>query len=238
MKKIINLIVGLTAIGLAYSEAATTYTDGTGENIWSHTPADILSAEVSNNNDDLVFKVTVGGDITANGWANHMIAISTGASAGAPSGNAWNRPINFNSPNGGMNYWVGSWSGGYQLWTFNGTGWDGPANPAGSSYSNVGSLLTYTIKRTALGLTSNNDQTIYFDIYSSGGGPGDGAIDALSKATQTIANWGDTYSTGGGSGAGNALSYTVSGIPEPSSSLLMGLGLAGLAVLRRVRKNS
>ena len=52
------------------------------------------------------------------------------------------------------------------------TVWGGQGWPrrsgAGSSYSNVGSLLTYTIKRTALGLTSNNDQTIYFDIYSSG----------------------------------------------------------------------
>ena len=42
---------------------------------------------------------------------------------------------------------------------------------------------------------------------------------------------GSTQSTSGG----NA---TFSTIPEPSSSLLMGLGLAGLAVLRRVRKNS
>ena len=61
MKKILNLVVGLTAIGLASSEAATTYTDGIGENIRNHAPADILYAEVSNNNDDLVFKVTVGG---------------------------------------------------------------------------------------------------------------------------------------------------------------------------------
>ena len=34
---------------------------------------------------------------------------------------------------------------------------------------------------------------------------------------------------------GNA---TFSTIPEPSSSLLMGLGLAGLAILRRVRKTA
>ena len=42
---------------------------------------------------------------------------------------------------------------------------------------------------------------------------------------------GSTQSTSGG----NA---TFSTIPEPSSSLLMGLGLAGLAILRRNRKNA
>ena len=36
----------------------------------------------------------------------------------------------------------------------------------------------------------------------------------------------------------NASSTTFTVIPEPSSSMLMGLGLAGLAVLRRTRKNS
>ena len=36
----------------------------------------------------------------------------------------------------------------------------------------------------------------------------------------------------------NASSTTFNVIPEPSSSLLMGLGLVGLAVLRRTRKNA
>ena len=66
--------------------------------------------------------------------------------------------------------------------------------------------------------------------------------------------WNGTTSTGGTgrtydaagvqAGAGNppnlanASSTTFTVIPEPSSSLLMGLGLAGLAVLRRTRKNA
>jgi hypothetical protein len=56
---------------------------------------------------------------------------------------------------------------------------------------------------------------------------------------------GRTYDAAGiQAGAGNApnlanaSSTTFNVIPEPSSSLLMGLGLAGLAVLRRARKNS
>ena len=44
--------------------------------------------------------------------------------------------------------------------------------------------------------------------------------------------------TGDGSALSPAGSAAFNVIPEPSSSLLMGLGLAGLAVLRRVRKNA
>jgi len=42
----------------------------------------------------------------------------------------------------------------------------------------------------------------------------------------------------GGPNFANASSTSFTVIPEPSSSLLMGLGLAGLAVLRRTRKNA
>ena len=54
-----------------------------------------------------------------------------------------------------------------------------------------------------------------------------------------------TYNQWSGSAASVGTTSTTSGgnatfstIPEPSSSLLMGLGLAGLAVLRRTRKNA
>jgi hypothetical protein len=95
-----------------------------------------------------------------------------------------------------------------------------------------GTQLTITASRASLGLTSTSDVTIYFDAFSSGGGGGDAAIDALSTSSVSMASWGDTTTIS------SPLSYTVSGIPEPSSSLLMGLGLAGLAVLRRIRKNA
>jgi hypothetical protein len=43
---------------------------------------------------------------------------------------------------------------------------------------------------------------------------------------------------GGGEGERNLYANNLQIVPEPSSSLLMGLGLAGLAVLRRSRKNA
>jgi hypothetical protein len=42
----------------------------------------------------------------------------------------------------------------------------------------------------------------------------------------------------GSQGERNLYANNLEIIPEPSSSLLMGLGLAGLAILRRVRKNA
>jgi hypothetical protein len=44
--------------------------------------------------------------------------------------------------------------------------------------------------------------------------------------------------TGDGSALSPAGSAAFNVIPEPSSSLLIGLGLAGLVALRRVRKNA
>lgn len=78
------------------------------------------------------------------------------------------------------------------------------------------------------------------------------------SATQlqvTIVRGSDTYTSGlitgslsafklyagdlqGDQGERNLYANNLEIIPEPSSSLLMGLGLAGLAILRRVRKNA
>ena len=48
MKNTFKIMAGILAIGLVAStgNAASTYTDGTGEIIWAHAPADIISAEV------------------------------------------------------------------------------------------------------------------------------------------------------------------------------------------------
>ena len=59
-------------------------------------------------------------------------------------------------------------------------------------------------------------------LFRSGGGGGDGAIDALSTNSVSMANWGDSFTTT------NALSYSI---PAPGALALVGL--SGLIARRR-----
>jgi hypothetical protein len=77
----------------------------------------------------------------------------------------------------------------------------------------------------SLGLSMGD--TFYFDAYSSGGGSGDGAIDALANPNVSVQGWGDSYT----SSAPNIFSYTI---PAPGALAL--LGVAGIAAGRRSRK--
>jgi hypothetical protein len=165
-----------------------------------------------------------------------MIGISSSGTKTA-TGNGWGRPINMSS-NGGMTHWIGSWvdgGGGGQLWTNGGSGWSGPASPAGFAVSGgATSTITYTVSRASIGMIG--DGTLYFDAYSSGGQGGDGAIDALSRSNATVSNWGDSFTTSGiasgtsASSTGGAFAYSI---PAPGAFAL--LGVAGLLGARRRR---
>ncbi len=188
---------------------------------------DLLSLEITNTTTDIVFKLTVNGSVNATDWGKFMIGISNpsgGAAAG--NGNGWGRPINMDSANGGMTHWIGSWvdgGGGSQVWAFSG-GW----NQTGSTnFTFGGNELTYSVSLASLGL--NLGDTFYFDAYSSGGGGGDSAIDALANSNNSVADWGDTYTSGG---ANPIFSYTV--VPAPAALALFGA--LGLVRGRRSRK--
>ena len=247
MKKTLNLfnllVAAATMVGINSAFAVQTYTDATGETISSAGGTiDFVGAEVSNTATDLVISLKVNGDVGTTDWGKFMIGIATTKTDGTTSVNGWNRPINLSAPSGkGMDFWTGAWvdgGGASQLYKYT------SGIPAGSgSWSNIGSsnqqigtyatgksLLTYTYSLATLGVTVGD--TIYFDAYSSGGGGGDGAIDALANSAQSIGGWGDSYTSSGS----NLNSYTV--IPEPSTGVLMGLGVAGLLVVRRIRKNA
>ena len=187
---------------------------------------DLVSMEVSNTSTDIVFKLTVNGSFSNVDWGKFMVGIATNNGTGTSTGNGWDRPINM-SANGGMTHWIGSWvdqGGGAELrsnaagWGLLGATYDG--NFGGFSAS--GSEITWTVSMAALGL--NVGDSFVFDAYSSGGGSFDGAIDALSSSSPSVANWGDTFTTTTG------FSYTV--VPAPGALAL--LGLAGLG--RRSRK--
>ena len=190
---------------------------------------DLVSMEVSNTSTDIQFKLTVNGNIGTTDWGKFMIGMSTG-NPGTTSGNGWGRPINMSSTAGGMDFWVGSWvdsGGGAQLYNYSTGSWSFPPAALGGFVRAAGaqSTITYTLSLASLGL--NNGDTFFFDAYSSGGGSGDGAIDALANPNVTITSWGGSYTSTGA----NIFSYTV--VPAPGAIAL--LGLAGLVGSRKRR---
>jgi len=132
-----------------------------------------------------------------------------------------------------MEQWIGAWvdgGNGAELRSYSGAWALNSAtylpNPANLAISKDTSSVTISLDLVSLGLSVGN--AFQFDVFSSGGGGGDGAVDALSVGTPSINDWGNTFQTG----SANSLSYTV--IPEPASAVL---GLVGMALLLRRRRS-
>jgi hypothetical protein len=178
---------------------------------------DIVKMEVGDTATDVVFRLTINGNVSTTGWGNFMIGIANQKINGTTAGNGWARPINLNAGviNGvtyGMTHWIGSWvngGGGAQVWTLNGASWAESAAtysgnlPGFSLLAGTQSVITYTVPKTSLGVV--NGDTIKFDAYSSGGNGGDSAVDALANPGTSITSWGQTYSSSGA----NLASYTL-----------------------------
>lgn len=198
---------------------------------------DIVGMEVSNTLTDVIFKLTVNGNVSTTDWGQFMIGISTGKSAGTTTGNGWGRPINLSSPSAGMDHWVGAWvnsGGGSQLWSYNGTAWVGPAAPVNFTLTpGATSDITATLSLASLGLSVSD--TFYFDAYSSGGAGGDSAVDSLANPNVAVTTWAGPYTSSTTGGGGNGLnSYQV--VPEPSTYLLSALGVLAIYFFARRRK--
>lgn len=202
--------------------------------------AEILSMEVSNTASDLRFSLTVAGNVPATDWVKFLVGISTGQGPSTTTGNGWGRPINMNSPVGGMNYWLGSWvdgGGAAQFFSYDGAAWVGGTAPAFSITSGSSSVIDLTIPLAAIGISLND--TFYFDAYTSGGGNTDSAVDALANPTQSISDWGQTYTSEQKTGDAAPGIYSYTAVPEPSTYALVALGalaFGGYALRRRARK--
>ena len=233
----LGALASLTAA--VHANPGVVYNDATGDNYpnsWTgNGTLDLVRMEVSHTATDLVFALTVNGNVGSTDWGKFMIGISNG-SAGNTSvnGNGWGRPINMGSPTGGMTNWIGSWvdsGGGAENYSWAPSSW----GRVGATYnSNFGSFaiasgaqstITYTVSMASLGLAAGN--TFYFDAYSSGGGSGDSAVDALANPNYAISSWSGPYTSSSTTGI---FSYTI---PAPGAIAL--LGLAGLVGSRKRR---
>jgi hypothetical protein len=193
---------------------------------------DLVKMEVSNTATDVVFQLTVNGNIGSTDWGKFMIGIANNKGYGTSSSDGWGRPITM-SANGGMTNWIGSWvdgGGGAEnrsnqtSWGLTGATYNG--NFGGFSLSaGAQSTITFTVAIASLGMSIGD--TFSFDAYSSGGSNGDSAVDALANPNVAITSWGQPYD----SGASNSFSYTLSAVPAPGAIALMGV--AGLLGRRR-----
>ena len=193
---------------------------------------DLVKMEVSNTNSDVMFKLTVNGNIGSTDWGKFMIGIANNKGYGTSSSDGWGRPITM-SANGGMTNWIGSWvdgGGGAEnrsnqtSWGLTGATYNG--NFGGFSLSaGAQSTITFTVSIASLGMSIGD--TFSFDAYSSGGNNGDSAVDALANPNVAITSWGQPYD----SGASNSYSYTLGAIPAPGAIAL--IGVAGLLGRRR-----
>lgn len=239
MKTVLSACAAVAALSTAAfvtAEPSVVYNDATGDVASGiYNPSGILdlaSMEVSNDATDIYFKLTVNTGSFSPDWGKYMIGIATGNGNGTTSGNPWTRPISMNAY-GGMTHWVGSWvdsGGGAQLWANGSSGWSETAATYSSGFGGMtisGNTITYKLSLGSLGLGYGS--VFAFDAYSSGGGNGDGAIDALGNNNPSTApgDWGTPYvSTSSG-----VFLYTVQLVPAPGAVALVGM--AGLIARRR-----
>lgn len=243
---------------------SASYTDSVGDIDPGITTAngtlDIVGMEVKNTLTDISFKLTVNGNVTNPDWAKYMIGIATQKTDGTLSGNGWSRPINlsydddpFAAQIKGMNHWVGAWVdgssaqaavGGSEFYTYDNGGsswirnaatWDAGTYPyAYTVTAGAQSTVEWSFPLSLLGVTFGDQ--FYFDVYSSGGGGGDSAIDSLANPNVSVTGWGGPYTsyttTLGGPGIN---SYTVA-VPEPTTMAMSVIGITGVATASRLMR--
>jgi hypothetical protein len=230
----ITLAIALTAGQVG---AQVTFNDATNDISSSLTTAngtlDIVSMEVSDTASDVVFKLTVNGNVSTTDWGKFLIGIANQKTLGTQTGNGWGRPINLNAGGAnGMTHWVGSWvdgGNGAQFWTYGGVSWSetlatGSGNfPGFLVAAGSQSIITYAVPKSSLDVTLGD--TIVFDAYSSGGGGSDGALDALANPDVTISTWDGSYTS---TATNTTRSYTlVTPSPPTTQDVTFSVGMGG-----------
>jgi hypothetical protein len=243
MKKILNLLAGLSALGMVSAQAATTYV-GNGSTAWGGTVGNgnIVIDDTSSG----VLTFTINATTPSNAFVLYIDSKSGGfnSTAGFQDGaDALRRAISGydSTANGGgvgksttlmpfsADYAIGvdaGWGGMWELANGGDNSLIYRATALSGGFGSGNNVLTLNV--SDLGLTANSGQSFNFFamMVSPSGFTSPEFIGASSISGSN--GWGNTQTVGVGS------TYTL--IPEPSSSLLMGLGLAGLLALRKTRK--
>lgn len=204
-------------IGISAAQTTQSYTDTTGEiapGVGTFPHLDITSVDVTVDATEttITFRINLAGSPLdfpdGDNWGKYLVAIRSGA-GGATTGNAWNRPINFTP---GMTHWIGTWADaggnacGGATSIFSGS-WSGVSSPTVTK-----DATGITIVETAANLALDPGETFSFDVYTSGGGDPDSAVDALSASATSIGAWAGPYTTNAvGSGTNAALQFTMPG---------------------------
>jgi hypothetical protein len=175
------------------------YADAVGEVVAGNFPfLDISSVDVSVDDwrKNIRFSINLSGYPVPASWGKYCIGISS-RPGGDLTGSGWLRPIRLT---GGMTDWIGSWvdSGGFAgVWKYNNGIW-GDQSHSFSANSQAAIVVLQdsvivTVPLADLGLSSG--QTFVFDVYTTGSGANDSAVDALSLVGTSIIGWSDPFIT-------------------------------------------
>jgi PEP-CTERM motif len=247
MKNIFKIVSGVFALGLAATEgnAATTYVGngntsfgggvGNGNIIIDDTISGTLTittnVTVGDNALVIYFDSKGGGFNTTAGFAdaNDSLRKAISGYGGAVNERSTTLlPFAADFAIGVDKGWGGLWelaNGGNNSLIYKTTALDG-----GFGVGGVGTGKVLTINVADLGLTANSGQSFnFFAMMVSGTGYTSSEFIGASSISGNL-GYGNTQTVGTGS------SYTL--VPEPSTGMLMGLGVAGLLVVRRFRKSA
>jgi len=250
MKNIVKIISGVFVLGLASAgNAATTYL-GNGSTAWgggvgngniiiddtiSGTLTITTNVTVENNALVIYFDSKGGGFNSTSGFQDGADALrraisgyDSSANGGGVGKSTTLMPFSADFAIGVDKGWGGLWE--LSNGANNSLIYKTAALSGGFGDGGVGTGKALTINVSDLGLAANSGQSFnFFAIMVSGSGFTSPEFIGASSISGSN-GWGNTQTVGVGS------SYTL--VPEPSSSLLMGIGLAGLVVLRRFRKTA
>ena len=226
-----KLLRSLVALGLssaaALAQTTQNYSDATGEvavGTFPHLDITSVDVTVDATGTDITFKINLSGSPITTTWGKYMIGIRSNP-GGTTTGNGWDRPIHMA---GGMTHWLACWldDGGPiptvgQVRTY-GTGWTTTATPTVTRDAS-----SVTIATTTAALALSPGETFSFDVYTSGGGGTDSAVDALSAASPSITGWGGPFTTDIVGGTPNpAKTFTMAGTAD-YATWIADFGLTG-----------